>query len=1037
MPEEQGPDEVEAYEQDWYRSLRALAEHNERMGLTPIDDAERDQGALLTIDGQAGPGGTAFSQLDAEARKEVLVEAARSGLADELLASVRDALLDPDPEIRRLSLDALATRPADVDRQTVSRSLRDPDDEVRAAAVRLAAAGSTPNIVELVPLTSAGAGTRTRDATLAVLPGLIRRPAGLGPEAAAALFAIAAGLEPAEPRADHQAFGEIARAMGLERLVEIATDPAGEPDRRLGAANLLLVEGTTDRLAALTRLTIDEDERLRAVGLLAVERASQEPNQPEGIVPAAERSAGPAAAPTGEASATGGPAAPWEEGSEASGPLRESLAPSADPRSDATTEPPTRAGEPSPAVEPSALAQHLEPGSTEPRRAPGGPSGGSPGTTDAAPHEPLSPQAVPGPEAGLPRGEPAGSGAELPSPSVAPETEPAPSSEPPTEAGTLATAADDPPPGTPTGSAPAAQTGPDPHVAVPPGPEPASPQTPPPPAAHVDPPRSAAMPTAGQPTAVPGPQAGGVEHEAGSEMVAALARALHDPDDGVRNRARRTLAELDRGGVLAWARGALASGDPDEAVLAAWVAERVALAELAADLLHHAADPVARDRGPFVDALASFSMSQEHLRELLETSDPSRRASVARVLWDAASRAILPALRPHLTDADEDVRAVTLEILGESADPGAIEAAERAFASDPSSAVRTASIRVIAGADGHRRRAALEQAIRDPDPDVRYAALETLPKGLGEEADELVLRALADPEQRARTIEALRVSNPERLEQLALSRARALDPAERELAVGVLARLGTEQGTGAAMQALNDPSVEVRRAAAAALAGLRDPGSVKALGAALRDPEPAIRIEAVRALGLIDHESVLHHLVASLGDPDPSVRRVASEVLTTWHSPAVARRLAEVLANPQLRDQAADLLSRMGGAATELLVDVALYGDEGVRSIAGQLLDRIVGEERFLERLSSIDPEQRLRAIEALGVIGGPAAVAGVIRSTADPEPTVRLRAVELLGTSGDARAIEPVERCAVGDPVPEVATAAQAALRRLRGEAA
>lgn len=869
MAEEAHEGEVEAYEQDWYRSLKALAEHQERIEQAGPQDQERaagDPGDLLTMEGghaPSEPGASPFSQQSPEGRRRALEEAAERGLTDELLPSVRDLLLDPDPEIRTLCLRALATRPSDVDHDTVSRALLDPEDRVRAAAVYLAAAMSAPKLTELVPLLSITSPPESRRAAFTVLPTLIRRPAGLGPEGSELLYSTVADLDPLAEASDPAGLAEIARAIGLDRLVELASDAGVPAHRRIGAAHLLLAEGSSVALQAVAGLTADEDERIRAAGTRAGERASAPPAAPRVphlVVP----------------------------------PAGEDAAAATDPTRPLTT----------------------------PAAPPGAPSTSATGHTQA------------------------------------------------------------------------------PGVPVEPG-------------------------------------TSGVERAAGSEMIAALARTLHDPDDGVRNRARRTLVELNRDSVLAWARDALTAGGPEDAVLASWVAERVLLAELAPELLHRGSDPTVEDRGPFVDALSSFSLGAETLHNLLEGAEASRRATAIRLLWHAASRAVLPALRPHLVDADDAVRAVALEILGESADPGTIEAAERAFGADPSASVRIAALGVIAGADGHRRLASLEQALRDPDPDVRLAALRTLPRDLGEDADALLLQALADPEKRAATVTALMECVPERVEQLALARIRSLDPEERLLAVDVVGRLGTDSGTRAALETLQDPSVDVRKAAAHALAALRDPATVNALGAALRDPESSIRIEAVRALGVIDHEGVLSFLVSALSDPDPAIRRTASEVMTTWSSPAVARRLAGVLANPDLRQQAEDLLTRMGPSATELLVDVALHGDTGVRAVAGQLLSNISGLERFLERLSSVHPDQRLRALEALGVIGGPDAVTGMTRAVSDPDPRVRQRAIELLGSLGDPGAIEAVERAVHGDPVPEVAAAAVEALRRLRGEVA
>jgi HEAT repeat protein len=206
---------------------------------------------------------------------------------------------------------------------------------------------------------------------------------------------------------------------------------------------------------------------------------------------------------------------------------------------------------------------------------------------------------------------------------------------------------------------------------------------------------------------------------------------------------------------------------------------------------------------------------------------------------------------------------------------------------------------------------------------------------------------------------------------------------------------------------------------------------VPALGRALSDPDPEVRVEAVRALGVVDDDEVLQYLVNALKDPETRVRDMAVEALTHWSSPTVAKRLAEVLASPDLRRPASELLARMGTAAVEPLLD-ALVHDPEVAPTAGELLERIAGPDVFLDRLSSMDPDDRLRAVEALGAIGGAPAVDGLMRTLSDPDQQIRVRAVQLLGELGDPRAFEGVKRAFLGDPVIDVVNAAEEALRKL-----
>jgi HEAT repeat protein len=182
---------------------------------------------------------------------------------------------------------------------------------------------------------------------------------------------------------------------------------------------------------------------------------------------------------------------------------------------------------------------------------------------------------------------------------------------------------------------------------------------------------------------------------------------------------------------------------------------------------------------------------------------------------------------------------------------------------------------------------------------------------------------------------------------------------------------------------------------------------------------------------------VLGFLVSALGDPNPAVRASASAVLTEWSSPAVARRLAGVLATPALREQATQLLRKMGPSAAELLVDVLLRSSSKMAPTVGGLLESIVGIDAFARRLESADPQQRRRAIIAIKAIGGPRAVLLATRMLADPDRHLRTAALEALADLDDPSTTTAVEEVADHDPVDEVAETARWVLDTLgqRGE--
>ena len=122
----------------------------------------------------------------------------------------------------------------------------------------------------------------------------------------------------------------------------------------------------------------------------------------------------------------------------------------------------------------------------------------------------------------------------------------------------------------------------------------------------------------------------------------------------------------------------------------------------------------------------------------------------------------------------------------------------------------------------------------------------------------------------------------------------------------------------------------------------------------------------------------------------------------------------------------------MGAVAAEALSDVAIGTDPEAAKAAGTLIDRIVGTDPFVQGLSSIDPDERIRSAQVLGAIGGPAASEALMGALSDPDVDVRSRAASFLGTLGYLPAVKALRRMFLTDPVAEAAAAAESALRML-----
>jgi HEAT repeat protein len=290
----------------------------------------------------------------------------------------------------------------------------------------------------------------------------------------------------------------------------------------------------------------------------------------------------------------------------------------------------------------------------------------------------------------------------------------------------------------------------------------------------------------------------------------------------------------------------------------------------------------------------------------------------------------------------------------------------------------------------------------------------------------------APPDKREELVRAIEAIDTERLMRLAATNARGSSPEDRALAVELAARAGSVEAARLVMIALEDPDPGVRRTAASAMTTLRAPAAVPALSRSLTDPQAEVRIEAIRALGLIDDDTVPSVLIGALRDPEVRVREMAADSLSRWHSPAVAQRLAAALTSPDLRRAAGEVLARMGPMAVEALAEVATGENPEAATAAGVLLERIAGAGPFVDRMSSIEPEERLRAVRVLGALGGAAASEALIPALSDPDVRVRSQAATALGVLGFLPALKQLRRMFLTDPVAEAAAAAEGALRRL-----
>jgi HEAT repeat protein len=268
----------------------------------------------------------------------------------------------------------------------------------------------------------------------------------------------------------------------------------------------------------------------------------------------------------------------------------------------------------------------------------------------------------------------------------------------------------------------------------------------------------------------------------------------------------------------------------------------------------------------------------------------------------------------------------------------------------------------------------------------------------------------------------------DRLTALVQERISSPDPHDRVLALELAGHLETPGWVEETVNALQDPEAGVRRAAVDQLRGCDE--AVPALVAALHDdPDPGVRMGAASALDTVEVDDALPVFIAALQDPDVGVQRIAVEALVRRSSPGLADRLANGLTVAN-GDSVGQVLLRMGGIGEEALVAAAVDGPDDRASAAAGLLRKTGKVQGLLRRLRAVDPPARLRAVEALGAVGGPKARDGLVAALSDPWPAIRSRAAFHLGVMGDEAARDPLRRVSECDQALDVSVAAGEALR-------
>ena len=398
------------------------------------------------------------------------------------------------------------------------------------------------------------------------------------------------------------------------------------------------------------------------------------------------------------------------------------------------------------------------------------------------------------------------------------------------------------------------------------------------------------------------------------------------------------------------------------------------------------------------------------LLEHLDRLPLVRRAQAIRALGDLRESAAFEPLLKLLPELDEQLTPALLAALGNLADPRAVTPLVAVAALLPAQRVR--AIDSLAGI-GVPALPALHALLQAPGEDLlRPAAVEALGRIKDARSIPLLSKLGKDP-----------------------------DPALRRLVMEALSAFEQPSVLRPLAAGLSDTEVAVRSAAAAGLGRMPDKRLAPFLIRAIQDPDRDVRLLVIQALGKCGDESALKVLRPLLTCRDAEMELEACEAVARLGDHTAVPNLLQKLdvaarlnGDEQLATKLIDALRRLKDDRAVLpLIDLLGHRSDRVRARAAEALGQI-GDRTALGSLSDVFDKERsplvmAAAAKALGDLRDPGALSALNCALQQTDP-VRIKAVIALGEIGGSEAFEMVaER--LRDPASQVRYQAAGAIGR------
>ncbi|MFZ2960542.1 MAG: HEAT repeat domain-containing protein [Candidatus Ozemobacteraceae bacterium] len=370
-----------------------------------------------------------------------------------------------------------------------------------------------------------------------------------------------------------------------------------------------------------------------------------------------------------------------------------------------------------------------------------------------------------------------------------------------------------------------------------------------------------------------------------------------------------------------------------------------------------------------------------------------------------AQRILLEALRT----GNKQLRYVIAAALGESGDRRVIKVLIDSLA-DPDWTIRKSATQALAEI-GENAIDPLIEAVKEPNEDIRDGCLLALVR-IGDSAMNRLFGTISEIDDNQRyLIRRSMVKLGSRVVEAMLRLFRSGKPEIMTFCAATLGEIGNPRAVPALIDGLSNDSWTVRRSCAYALGEVGERG-VDRIAEALKSPNDDVRYWVTRILDSVG-EAGMPYLVKALSDKNKNIRFYAAKALRGSSNPETVRHLIKALSDSSwsVRKIAAQSITRMDGISIEHLLRNISNDNEDVRYWVGQILKE-TGPGRLdqiHECLKTNDPELRLYACQALGIIADQRSTEVLIEILKIGNEWVRIYAAIALGRIGDARAVIPL----------------------------